>query len=179
MTDSVILHAFSPNTPSVRQRATWVMLELVRRHGMQIVVDWPCDSEGDYLRGIQSCWHMGSTLVLLEHDIEVTLWDFLSLQDCPHPICVQAYQLHSATPGIPASVWAWRNGGQWGKESDQFAEQFSFGCTAFKRSALELSEPSQWPADSWFNLDHGASLVYAARGMRAHIHWPAAIHRHH
>lgn len=154
------------------------MLELIRRHGLHVVVDWPCSSEDDYLEGIQYCWRMGKQLCLLEHDVEISLYNLLELEDCPHAICVAAYQLHHGSTGLPVDVWAWRNGDQWGKEGDEFAEQFSFGCIAFKSDALAASHPGSWKVDSWFNIDHGASLAFKARGMRAHVHWPAVAHNH-
>lgn len=179
MTGTVILHAFSGNAPAVRQRPTWVMLEMIRRHGLHVVVDWPCSNTTDYLAGIKACWRMGSMLCLLEHDVEVSLYDVLGLEDCPHAICVAAYQLHPGSTGLPVDVWAWRNKGQWGKEGDDFAEHFSFGCVCFKKPAIDASDPSLWQSDGWYNIDQGASKAFESRGMRAHIHWPAVAHHHH
>lgn len=180
----IILHAFNPRTAAVRTRPTWQRLELLRRHGRQVVIDWPTDGAKSYGEAIAWCWGRGQDLCVLEQDLEPELAHLVALEECPRPVCMQAYQLHEGTVGSAAGVYAFRvfeSGAlRWGREGEEWADYFSLGCTRFRASAMVSMPPwSALNADGWAYLDHWLAAFCHSAGLRVHIHWPAIPHRHH
>jgi hypothetical protein len=172
----IVLHAFSPSTPAVRQRATWTTLELLRRHGRHVMIDWPCLRETDYAEGISWCWNRGEVLCVLEHDLVPELEHLVELEACTQPICTQAYELH--TSGGEAYAFRVREDGvlRWGREGESWADYFPLGCTRFSVAAQQRLASSWALAGGWHGVDHWLS---EALGQRAHVHWPAIRHVHH
>jgi len=180
----IILHAFAPAAAQIRQQATWQRLEQLRRHGRHIVIDWPTHGAQSYGDAIAWCWNRSEQLCLLEHDLVPELEHLVRLELCPHPICMQAYQLHEATVGSTVPVYAFRvlrDDGtlRWGFEGEEFADYFSLGCTRFRMLAMSrLASWSAPDAESWQYLDHWLARASRVAGVRAHIHWPAIQHNH-
>lgn len=76
-----------------------------------------CESDFDYWRGLWRLWPQPHTLILVEHDIEVTDAHVAALLDCPWPLCSWLYELHMPS-GCPRGGWAQRGiSGDWADRS--------------------------------------------------------------
>ncbi len=169
----IVLHPFAPSTPAVRQHQTWQLLELLRRHGRHVVIDWPLLDELDYSAALAWCWNRGQVLCVLEHDVVPTLEDLVRLEACDQAvICTQAVP----APGAPAQFLFRvrdRDGLRWGREGELWADMFPLACTVFRPAAMHRLPA--FPRHVWQGLDHELSLRLSAR---VHVHWPAAYHAH-
>lgn len=175
----IVLHAFSPKTPAVRQQKTWLLLELLRRHGRHAVLDWPCHGDGDYSAALELLWGVDD-IWLIEHDLVPDLETAAAFESCPEPICTQAYEMHGSEDG---PVFGFRvledDALRWGREGEQWADLFPLGCTRIRRSVMERTPVDVFAGAPWTELDHRLSISLRAAWGRSHVHWPAIPHVHH
>jgi hypothetical protein len=150
------------------------MLELLRRHGRHIVIDWPTVDDQDNAAALAWCWNRGQALCVLEQDVVPTLEDLVRLELCSRSgVCSQA----THCGGNPLAGYDFRirqpDGSlRWGREGEEWADTFPLGCTVFHPDVMRRATV---PVERWQQLDTALSMRL---GLRAHIHWPAAEHNH-
>ena len=70
------------------------------------VVGIECWDEFDYWVGVAAWWDSDRTLVLVEHDIQVSDEHITELLACPHPLDSWAYRCHWISTGVAGGVIA-------------------------------------------------------------------------
>jgi len=172
----IVLHLFVPGGPKkVRQSATWSRLELLRRHGRHVVVDWPTNDDHDNAAALNFFWNRGESLCVLEQDVEPTLEQLVDLERCTQAdVCNLATRCggHGVVDAYDFRIRD-QGGVRWGREGELVADLFPLGCTIFRPAAMQRL--SRVPDVGWSELD---TVLATQLGTRAHVHWPAAEHHH-
>lgn len=177
---TVVLHPYALDGGA--QDATWEALDAVRRWGAVAVLDAPCDDWGDYARWLVTLWGKGHQLLIVEHDLVVTVETIAGLVGCRQPVCAQAYQVHGASTGLEHSRVVHQVRGEHGLEpaslGAEFTDAFGLGCTLLRREFQAAVPPQTWAGSTWRELDTVLSAQMRRRGMRCHVHWPEIRHLH-
>jgi hypothetical protein len=138
------------------------------------VVGISCSDPLDYWRGVEAHWESDETLIVVEHDMQVSDDLIQGLLDCDCAFGTWAYWL-----GIPSGGphWAHRTGrqppcgGVWIEEGEEWAD---FGGIGFCKIAPE-ARVRPLPESTWQFVD---IAVFASVQQQVHVHWPATAHHH-
>ena len=171
----IILHLFVPRgLKKIRQSPTWSRLELLRRHGRHVVVDWPTIDDHDNAAALNFFWNRGESLCVLEQDVEPTLEQLVELELCGQgDVCNIATRCGGHdVDGYDFRI-RWPGGVRWGREGETRADLFPLGCTIFRPAAMQRLP--RVPDVAWGQLD---TLLAEQLATGAHVHWPAAAHHH-
>jgi len=144
-----------------------------------------CEDPFDYWRGIFNEWNTNATLVIVEHDMQVSDELINQLLADPNPLVTFAYQLFWVSTGKAAPEYAQRVSdflpadvppdrkylGQAVHEGDMWADFSGLGLCkiAYGARCQTLTE------SSWQHLD---IAVNAAIKGRWRVLWPAVNHHH-
>lgn len=130
-----------------------------------------CEGVFDYWAGLERLWACGQSLVLVEHDLEVTDEHVRSLLVCRYHLCTIAYRLHWRSTGFPRSIFAHYEHGQPIARGVEWADWSGIGLCKIGRDA-RVGELRQEP---WPRVE--LAVNDAVRGPW-HVHWPEANHWH-
>lgn len=132
---------------------------------------WPieCVAPEDYYDGVARWWDSDRTIILIEHDMEVSDDLIQTLLDCDCTFGSWAYWL-----GLPSGGphWAHRTGrkppcgGAWIETGDEWAD---FGGIGFCKITPE-ARVRALPESTWQFVD---IAVFQAVDERCHMHWQA------
>lgn len=139
-----------------------------------------CLENEDYFNYLGYYWGLGD-FIILEHDNLPTLEMLDRLVSCKEILCVQAYPKHfpekdvcmhrkSINP-VPDKAYAWLN------EGEEWADRWGLGVAKITKAAQDMVNFQDIPS-YWMNIDNELSKRYEALGIKAHVHWPAAVHNH-
>jgi hypothetical protein len=134
-------------------------------------VSVPCVGVFDYWAGLDRLWACGRSLVMVEHDLEVTDEHIRSLTDCLYGLCTVAYQVHWRTTGHPTSIFAHHQLGKAISRGNEWADWSGIGLCKVGRD-VRVGELRREP---WPRVE--LALNDAVRGPW-HVHWPEATHHH-
>jgi hypothetical protein len=131
------------------------------------VIGIECVEALSYWKGVEAHWQSDRTLIVVEHDVEVSDELIQGLLDCPHPMCSWAYWL-----GIPSGGPHWSHrtglkppcGGVWVETGDDWAD---FGGIGFCKIAPSVRVRPLEETD-WTGVD---CAVSRATEGRVHLHW--------
>lgn len=144
------------------------------------VVGLECRGEFDYWAGVAAHWESAETLVLVEHDIEVTDEHIAELLACPHPLDSFAYRCHWISTGIDGGVIAAGAGERdFYRQPDAYYLQGGEEWANWSAIGLVKIAPEARIAplrrEPWSQLE---LAVEAAVRRPWHMHWPPVTHHH-
>ena len=202
--DPLILLPYSPGTrPQEQDRAMKALAQVLNQERVKPTQTIPaiCRSGDDfaYWGWLRTAWGMarsrGEDLLVIEHDIQLTLKVYRALVDCPEPWCAGIYRQQPARSGLSEPVFVarvndgpWHEGqvvngvlevsfpdgppstqARWLRAGERWADSVGLGCTRFRPDRpWPLPEPVHW--------GHLDSALCRALRVRWHIHWPALSH---
>lgn len=140
-----------------------------------------CVEPFDYWRGIFEEWDTDRTLIIVEHDMEVSDDLIARLLAEPHPLVSFAYPLYWVSTGKGEPQYAQRVGdfppdrkylGTPVREGDAWADFTGIGLCKISPQARQHGPPRQ---ASWQHVD---MAVNAAISGRWRVLWPEVAHFH-
>lgn len=203
-----ILHPFVGDRTGPRFAPTWAFFqenaEFLDDHGWNIL-HVEVRGELGYTQAIEALWDGPGDLVVVEHDIVPTREHFLGLERCITPyLCAVDYPLYARMCQRVAWVSVnWNDGKgevpewvcmdheakglesfrqvdgliRWGDPGEEWADIVCLGFTRFSEE-LRREHPYVWQKEKWLWLDTKLFEGLHRDGVRAHIHYPKALHHH-
>ena len=202
--DPLILLPYSPGTrPQEQDRAMKALAQVLNQERVKPTQTIPaiCRPGDDfaYWGWLRTAWGMarsrGEDLLVIEHDIQLTLKVYRALIDCPEPWCAGCYQIPSTRWGLNEPMWVHRvNPGPWQdhqvtrgvikisfpdeppvysarciKPGEQWADYAGLGC-------VRIRPDRDWPLPEPVHWSYLDTALSEALRVRWHLHWPALAH---
>lgn len=179
-----VLHTYTM-TRLEDEKATHDYAIEARLAGFSVESVWvPTGDKYAYWRLVRERWAKDD-LVFLEQDIvPSSLDDLKRFETCPEQVCAQAYLIMGRSDAMllpPRLVH--RNVERWGEADTsppvgtEWTDVFALGFTRIRKEAQLQAGFLKWPS-LWYQFDTELSDRFYAKGIRAHIHYPLAEHRH-
>lgn len=135
-----------------------------------------CVGDFDYSIGLAEAWATTSTVVNVEHDLQVSDDLIQALIDCPHPACAQTYPLYAAsgthgTDKGPIYPYCEHNPGPWVVFGVEWAEWAAPGFIKIQPEA----RTGPFPTKHWLSVEAATNHFTAGPW---HLHWPSVEHYH-
>lgn len=142
----ILLHPYTPGFNDAGQSGC---REFFQQHESELM-NWTvmhclCDDPYAYERYLLSVW--GQDLIIVEHDIVPTVEMLISLAECPHPLCVQAYKGNKQFVQMKDTGEAWEPI----TEGDEWCDIAGLGLVRISKGIQE--EIGGWEPGTWNTLD--------------------------
>lgn len=89
----LVYHPYVPGHRPSDQGHCWLALAELRLEVVTQILDWPCEDDYAYARGLGVGVGATSKVVVVEHDIAPTPAQVRELADCPRDFCAMDYYL--------------------------------------------------------------------------------------